>query len=73
MKIVVAWLQYVYYNNASMNKQPRAILSFEAEADVARMIARARKEGIKLGFLCNAALRLHLKEKGFARKKDIAP
>lgn len=59
----------MYYNHYTMK---RAIKSFEAEEDVSRMLERATKGGIKLGFLCNQALRKFLTSKGYARKKDIA-
>lgn len=50
----------------------RQIKSFEADADVQRMLRRARAEGAKLGGICNEALRRFLREKGYARKKDLA-
>lgn len=59
----------MYYNHY-MVKRP--IKSFEADKDVERMLARATREGIRLGFLCNEALRRYLRDKGFARKKDLA-
>ena len=49
----------------------RPIKSFEAEADVRRTLARAGKDGKKLGKVCNEALRRFLHEKGYARKKDL--
>lgn len=58
----------MYYNHYTMK---RAIKTFEAEEDVERMLKRAAEAGIKLGFLCNQALRKHLREKGYARKKDL--
>jgi len=59
----------------SVNKNPgkrRRITSFEPAEDVERMLDRARKSGIKLGFFCNEALRSYLIHKGFAGKKDLA-
>jgi hypothetical protein len=49
----------------------RAIKTFEADEDVERMLERAARGGVKLKFLCNEALRRHLREKGYARKKDL--
>ena len=49
----------------------RAIRSFEAKPDVQRMLDRAARDGIKLGLLCNKALRVLLRERGYARKKDL--
>ncbi|MGH7941196.1 MAG: hypothetical protein ACREFR_09015 [Limisphaerales bacterium] len=50
----------------------RRIKSFEAEADVGRMLVRAQADGMKLGKMCNEALRRLLREKGYGRKKDLA-
>ena len=58
--------------NAVNGKPKRAMVSFQATPEVARMLDRARKGGVKLAWLCNTALRVHLAEKGFARKKDLA-
>ncbi len=49
----------------------RPIKSFEADADVLRMLARAGRDGKKLGTVCNEALRRFLHEKGYSRKKDL--
>jgi hypothetical protein len=49
----------------------RRIKSFEADVDVERMLGRAQKDGTKLGKVCNEALRRFLREKGYARKKDL--
>jgi hypothetical protein len=50
----------------------RNIKSFEPDEDVARMLERAtQKDGIKLTHLCNRALRQHLRNLGYARKKDL--
>lgn len=49
----------------------RRIKSFEADADVERMLGRAREDGATLGKVCNEALRRLLREKGYARKKDL--
>ena len=50
----------------------RDIRSFEAEADVAKMLNRAKADGIKQTFLINEALRHYLTVKGFSRKRDLA-
>lgn len=49
----------------------RNIKSFEADDDVAAMLARAEAEGIKLVFLCNTSLRKLLTDRGYARKRDV--
>ncbi len=59
----------MYYKPHNMK---RDIKSFEADEDVSRMLERAKKDGIKTGFICNAALREYLRAKGYARKKDTA-
>ena len=41
-------------------KQKRRIHSFEPDKDVAVMLDRAARSGVKMGFLVNAALRKHL-------------
>jgi len=51
-------------------KAKRDIRSFEPDDDVARMLARASLDGVKLGHLVNMGLRKILTEKGYARKKD---
>lgn len=49
----------------------RAIKSFEADKDVLRMLERATgRDGIKLGHICNEAVRRYLHNAGYARKKD---
>lgn len=49
----------------------RAIKSFEADKDVERMLERATtQDGIKLGHICNEAIRRYLRNAGYARKKD---
>ena len=49
----------------------RPIKSFEADEDVRRMLDRAARDGMKLGKVCNEAVRVFLHEKGYARKKDV--
>jgi hypothetical protein len=49
----------------------RNIKTFEAKADVNRMLKRAEKDGIKLVRICNESLREWLTNKGYARKKDL--
>jgi hypothetical protein len=49
----------------------RTIKSFEPDEDVLRMLERTRRDGIKLTFLVNEALRRLLTSKGYARKKDL--
>ena len=46
--------------------------SFEADDDVARMLARAEQRGVKLVWLANNALRPFLIKMGYARKKDLS-
>lgn len=49
----------------------RNIKSFEPDEDVARMLERARADGIKLKHIVNNSLRNWLQAKGYARKKDL--
>lgn len=58
-------------SNKTPEKLRRDIRSFEADADVGRMLDRASNQGIVQGFLCNKALRKLLSDMGFARKKDL--
>lgn len=51
----------------------RNIKSFEADPDVNRMLIRAQRKGIKLGKICNKALRAFLRDKGYAKKRDLIP
>jgi hypothetical protein len=50
----------------------RNIKTFEPDDDVARMLERASQNGIKLSHILNCAARAWLREKGYARKKDVA-
>ena len=50
--------------------EKRIIKSFEPDGDVASMLVRAEKDGIKLVFLCNNALRQFLTQRGYGRKRD---
>ena len=50
----------------------RNIKTFEPSDDVARMLARALKNGIRLNHICNESLRLWLVKEGYARKKDLS-
>jgi hypothetical protein len=58
-----------YYMSYSMNK--RNIKSFEPSEDVARMLERARRDGIKTTHILNNACREWLTKNGFARKKEL--
>ena len=49
----------------------RNIKTFEPDEDVARMLDRASKEGIRLSHILNNATREWLVKKGYARKKDL--
>lgn len=60
----------MYYNYYTMK---RPITSFEQADDVGVMLRRAKSGGIKVGHLCNEALRRYLTEKGFAHKRDPEP
>lgn len=54
-------------------KQPsRNIKSFEPSPDVARMLERASRDGIKVTHILDSAAREWLTKKGYARKKDLA-
>jgi hypothetical protein len=55
-----------------MQKDNRKIKSFEPDADVERMLAKVRSQGVKMGFVINKALREFLVREGWAGKKDIA-
>jgi hypothetical protein len=49
----------------------RIIKTFEPEEDVIRMLDRACRDGIKLSHILNNAARCWLRDKGYARKKDL--
>jgi len=51
----------------------RDIKTFEPDKDVRLMLNKARRYGIKLGFLCNAALRAYLPTKGYGPQKQAKP
>ncbi len=46
--------------------------SFRPNADVERMLKRAKADNLKVSKLVNAALHKHLTELGYARKKEAA-
>jgi hypothetical protein len=46
--------------------------SFRPNADVERMLKRAKADNLKVSKLVNAALFKHLTELGYARKKEAA-
>lgn len=48
----------------------RNIKSFEPDADVAKMLDRAKENGIRLNHILNKAARQWLTAKGFSRKSD---
>lgn len=53
------------------NTNQRQITSFEPDEDVARMLARVRKDGKIKSKVINEALRQFLREAGYARKKEM--
>lgn len=49
----------------------RTIKTFEPDEDIARMLARAEKEGLRLKHILNQSCRAWLTKEGYARKKDL--
>ncbi len=50
----------------------RVIKTFEPDDDVARMLERAERDGIRLKHVLNNSCRKWLSDKGYARKKDVS-
>lgn len=64
-------LRLCMFCHTNYTHMKRTIKSFEPDEDVLRMLERTRRDGIKLTFLVNEALRRLLTSKGYARKKDL--
>lgn len=59
----------LYTGCITCNAVKREIKTFEPEKDVSLMLERARNCGVKLGWLCNEALRRFLKSQGYSNPK----
>ena len=52
-----------------MKKRKTTLTTVRIESDVRDMLDLARENGLKIGYLCNAALRIHLPKLGFDNRK----